>query len=119
MSNRRDLDFLLDIQEAIVRIIEYTATLSYDDFLQDRKTQDAVVRNLEVIGEATKNLSETLRHAYPQTQWRGLAGLRDKLIHHYFGISWHIVWTILTEQLPDLLKQIEKILENEKWDINE
>jgi len=116
MSERRDKDFLLDIQEAVERIIRYTAGLSHDQFLRDTKTQDAVVRNLEVIGEATKNLSDAFVQAHPQIPWRNLAGLRDKLIHHYFGISWGIVWTIISEQLPELLAQIDRIVQETKWD---
>ena len=80
MSKRRDPDYLGDIREAIQKIATYTAGLSYEQFMKDGKTQDAVVRNLEVIGEATKNLSGRLRKTYPQIPWRDLAGVRDKMI---------------------------------------
>ncbi len=101
-----------DIREAIQRIAVYTAGLDYEQFMQDNKTQDAVVRNLEIIGEATKNLSSRLRRVYAQIPWKDLAGMRDKMIHHYFGINYEIVWTIAKEELPDLLSQIQDILTN-------
>ena len=111
MSRRRDQDYLSDIREAIQRIAVYTAGLNYEQFMQDNKTQDAVVRNLEIIGEATKNLSNHLRTTHPQISWKDLAGMRDKMIHHYFGINYEIVWTITAEELPGLLSQIQDILE--------
>ncbi len=113
MSKRRDGDYLGDIQEAIQRIIAYTANLSFEKFMKDSKTQDAVIRNLEVIGEATKNLSSRLRKSYPKIPWKDLAGVRDKMIHHYFGINYEIVWAIAQEELPALLPQIEDILTKE------
>jgi uncharacterized protein with HEPN domain len=112
-KKRRDQDYLNDIQEAIKRIIAYTENLTYDPFMEDLKTQDAVIRNLEVMGEATKNLSSPLRKKYPQIPWKDLAGIRDKLIHHYFGINYEIVWKIVEEQLPLLQPQIEEILVKE------
>jgi len=110
MSKRRDQDFLNDICEAIQRIVTYTKGMTTRRFLKDLKTQDAVVRNLEVIGEATKNLSSRLRKTYPQVPWKDLAGVRDKMIHHYFGISYEIVWKIAREQLPQLLPQVRDLL---------
>jgi uncharacterized protein with HEPN domain len=78
--------------------------------MKDIKTQDAVVRNFEIIGEATKNLSLTARKSHPRVPWKELMGMRDKMIHHYFGINYEIVWTIAKEELADLLPQIEKML---------
>ena len=91
MSERSDSDFLRDIQEAVRRIRMYTDAMSYDRFLADIKTQDAVIRNLEIIGEATKSLSTELREKYPGMPWKGMAGIRDRLIHHYFGVNLDIV----------------------------
>jgi uncharacterized protein with HEPN domain len=113
MSKRRDTDYLNDIQEAIQRILTYTADLNYEQFLKDIKTQDAVVRNLEVIGEATKNLSANIRKSHPSIPWKDLAGMRDKMIHHYFGINYEIIWTISKEELVGLLPCIEGILAKE------
>ncbi len=113
MSERADVEFLADTKEAVLRINAYTQDLSYEQFLEDKKTQDAVVRNLEIIGEAAKNISEELKKKYPQIRWKELAGVRDKLIHHYFGVNFDIVWNIVKQELPDVLSQLEEILKNE------
>ena len=102
MSKRTDRDFLSDIREAIHRISTYVAGMSYETFVADTKTQDAVIRNLEIIGEATKNLSEQLRTKYPDIPWKSMAGVRDRLIHHYFGVNLDIVWQIATIELPQV-----------------
>ena len=109
-EQRRDKEYLGDIREAMQRIVAYTADLSYEQFMNELKTQDAVVRNLEVIGEAAKKLSSHLRKAYPQIPWKGMAGMRDKVIHHYFGVNYDIVWTVAKQEVPGLLPQIEHIL---------
>lgn len=110
MSKRDDLDLAKDIQEAIQRINSYVKMLDQDDFFEDIKTQDAVVRNLEIVGEAIKNISENLKERYPQIQWKELAGLRDKLIHHYFGVNYDIVWHVVKNELPDILYHLEKLI---------
>lgn len=110
MSKRSQKLFLKDILESIERIESYTKGLSYNDFLNDRKTIDAVLRNLEVIGEAVKNLSEKLKKLYPEVNWKRIAGMRDRLIHGYFGVDIEIVWETIQSRLPELKKQIEKIL---------
>ena len=110
MSNRRDRDFLADILEAIRRSEAYLAEMDYEDFVEDTKTQDALIRTIEVIGEATKNLSLELRHTYPNVPWKSIAGMRDKLIHHYFGVNIDIVWQIATSELPKLGKEIKDIV---------
>ncbi len=109
MSKRGDLELLNDIQEAIRRIELFTQDIDYEDFLEDIKTQDAVIRNLEIIGEAAKNITDELKEKYPQILWKDLAGIRDKLIHHYFGVNLEIVWTIIDEDLPLLRKEIQQI----------
>ena len=113
MSKRTDMDFLSDSKEAVLRINGYIESLSYEEFLEDIKTQDAVVRNLEIIGEAAKNISEELKGKYPQVYWKDLAGARDKLIHHYFGVNLDIVWNIVKQELPGILLQLENILKPE------
>jgi uncharacterized protein with HEPN domain len=110
MSERADRDFLGDIQEAVRRIRSYTTAMTYEAFLTDTKTQDAVIRNLEVIGEATKNLSAELRVKYPDVPWKGMAGVRDRLIHDYFGVNFDIVWRIATVELPVVASRIEEIM---------
>ena len=113
MSERADADFLRDIQEAVRRVQGYTAAMTYEAFLADSKTQDAVVRNLEVLGEATKSLSAEFRAKYAQVPWKGMAGVRDKLIHHYFGVNLDIVWRIASDELPGVASQIQEVLEKE------
>ena len=110
MSERTNRDFLSDIQEGIRRIVTYTVGMTYETFLLDTKTQDAVIRNLEIIGEATKNLSEALRTEYPDVPWGSMVGVRDRLIHHYFGVNLDIVWQIATTELANVSSQLDKIL---------
>jgi uncharacterized protein with HEPN domain len=112
MSERADRDSLSDIQEAIRRIAIYTTGLTYDGFVADIKTQDAVIRNLEIIGEAAKNLSTDLCAQYPDMPWKGMAGVRDRLIHHYFGVNLDIVWRILVAELPAVGARIEEMIED-------
>lgn len=77
-------------------------------FMRDIRTQDAVVRNLEIIGEATKNISNDFREEHQQIPWRKLAGVRDRLIHHYFGVNYDIVWVIAKEELPEIYRKLKK-----------
>ncbi len=111
MSKRTDRAFLSDIQEAIRRTGEYTAGMTYQAFLEDAKTQDAVIRNLEIIGEAARNLSKELRARHPGVPWKSMAGVRDRLIHHYFGVNLDIVWQIVTNELPEVAVRLESILQ--------
>jgi uncharacterized protein with HEPN domain len=114
MSERTDREFLSDIREAIYRIAHYVAGSSYEFFSTDTKTQDAVVRNLEIIGEATKNLSGKLRSEYPNIPWKSMAQARDRLIHHYFGVNLDVVWEIVTIELPQVAAELE-IIKEDKW----
>ena len=109
MSKRGDFELVCDIKEAVHRIGGYLGDLSYNDFLRDAKTQDAVVRNLEVIGEAAKNVSAGLKKTYAPIPWKKLAGVRDRLIHHYFGVNLDIIWNIAKKELPLLAAEFEKI----------
>ena len=104
MSKRTNEEFLSDIQGG----------MTYESFLADTKTQDAVIRNLEVIGEATKNLSEELRLEYAEVPWRSMAGVRNRLIHHYFGVNLDIIWQIATAELPGVASQLDRILADYK-----
>ena len=113
MSERTDRDLLTDIQEALQRIRAYSTGITYEGFMEDTKTQDAIIRNLEIIGEATKGLSAQLRQRYPDVPWRGMAGVRDRLIHHYFGVNLDIVWDICTSELPELELQVGRIIKSQ------
>ncbi len=117
MSKRGDLELLFDIKEAAKRIGKYVKNAKYDVFLKDIKTQDAVVRNLEIIGEASKNISESIKKENIKIPWKNLAGARDRLIHSYFGVNYDIVWAISKNELPEILPEIGdliKKLEKEK-----
>jgi len=92
--------------EAINRIESYTTNLSFDDFSESRLYQDAIVRNLEIIGEAVKRLPKELIERYPDIEWKKVAGLRDILIHAYFGIDTEIVWDVVQNKIPELKHQI-------------
>ena len=102
--------YLDDILEASTKIRDYTSGLTLEGFRSDTKTLDAVVRNLEVIGEAAKKVPDDVRSRYPDVEWKKIAGLRDILIHEYFGIDVNIIWDILKNKLPHLDEQVRKIL---------
>lgn len=102
--------YLEDMLEAIQKTRRYTNSLTFEDFSLDEKTIDAVVRNLEILGEAVKQIPDSLRLEYPQVDWSRIAGLRDILIHQYFGIDLTIVWDIIENKLPTLELQINQIL---------
>lgn len=114
MSKRNDIDLLGDIQDSIGTIFGYVEGMSYNTFMSDKKTQDAVVRNLEIIGEASKAVSEEVKNKYSEVSWSDLAKMRDKLIHHYSGVNFDIVWDVIEEHLPQELKNIEQIISSEK-----
>jgi len=101
-----------DILTAVARIRTYVQGMSYDAFRADCKTQDAVVRNLEVIGEAARALPEELKAHASSVDWRKLIGLRNLLIHEYFGISLPIIWDILTNKLDDLELACQGLLQD-------
>lgn len=113
MSKRGNVEWLSDIKEAIRRISLYIEKMSYQEFLEDIKTQDALVHNLEIIGEAAKNISGDFKKKYRQLPWQDLAKVRDKLIHHYFGVNYDIVWEIAKEEIPKIILQVEEILNKE------
>lgn len=113
MSERTNQEFLSDIREALQRISTYVAGLDYEAFVEDTKTQDAVIRNLEILGEATKNLSEAFRAVHGQVPWKSMAATRDRLIHHYFGVNLDIVWQIVSSELPKVTEQLLSIDDQE------
>lgn len=102
--------WLEDISEAIQKIHGYTKGMSSKTFAHDVKTLDAVVRNLEVIGEAVKKIPEKTRSKHSEVDWKKIAGLRDILIHEYFGIDAEIIWDIVQNKLPALEKKVRQIL---------
>jgi len=104
--------FLRDILESIDKIDRYTKDINFQDFVKNELIQDAVIRNLEIIGEAVKNLPDDFKGNYPEIEWRKIAGLRDILIHAYFGIDLEIIWDIVQNKMRGLKKIIEKTFLN-------
>ncbi len=106
--------YLEDILEAIGKIRNYTAGMSADSFAADNKTLDAVLRNLEVIGEAVKRVPDEVRSQHQQVEWKRVAGLRDILIHQSFAIDAEIIWDVVHNKLPVLERQIRDVVEETK-----
>ena len=104
--------YLDDIAQAIRKINSYVSKLNQKQFAADERTVDAVVRNLEIIGEAVKKLSDETRTKYHEIDWKKMAGLRDILIHEYYGIDIEIIWDIIANKLLPLAKQIEVMLKD-------
>lgn len=110
---KRDLrDYLQDIIDAIAEVREFVEGTSFEDFSKDKKTINAVIRSLEVIGEGAKKVPEDLRRKYPRIPWRRMTGMRDKLIHEYFGIDLEIVWLVVNDELPPIKPMIQKVLKD-------
>ena len=103
--------YLDDVLEAISKIERYTEGWSYDQFRKDEKTIDAVITNFTIIGEAAKQIPPKIRKYYPGIPWKEMAGMRDKLVHEYFGIRLDVVWETITVRLPQLKPMIEELME--------
>jgi len=111
--SRDELMYLRDIAESCERLLRYTASLAKEQLIADQKTYDAVVRNLEILGETAKHVSDELRSQMPNVEWRKIAGMRDLLAHAYFGIDNNILWDVVTNKVPNLLESVTAFL-NEK-----
>jgi len=109
MTEKRDFVFIEHIMESINAIEDFSKNLSKEELTSNRLKQSAIIREIEIIGEATKNLSENFKKKYKKIEWTNIAGTRDKMIHHYFGVDLNIVWSIIRKDIPSLKKNIEKI----------
>ncbi len=108
---KNDLVYLNHILNSIKRIEEYTENMDKRDFLSNHLVQDGTIRQIEIIGEATKNLSKDFREKYSQVPWSDIAGMRDRLIHHYFGVDLQAIWRTVKIDIPDFKDNILAILD--------
>lgn len=106
--------YIADLVAALEKIEEFTADMTYDEFLRDDRTQSAVIRKFEIIGEAAKNIPLPVRQEYPAIPRREMAGMRDKLIHAYFGVDTLLVWRTVVKRVPELRRTLCRILERER-----
>ncbi len=111
MSKRSPLLLLEDILRSCEKIQEYTQNLSFEQFEENELIIDAVIRNFEIIGEATNRLPDEFRIAHTQIDWHRMRGLRNRIVHEYFGVDLTILWNIKTQNIPELTDQIKSILE--------
>jgi uncharacterized protein with HEPN domain len=103
--------YLDDILDAIEKIEKYVNGLTFEEFSQDSKTVDAIVRNFEIIGEATKHIPAETKEKHPRIPWKMMAGTRDKLIHEYFGVNLQVLWKAVKEDIPPLKRSIKQLLQ--------
>ena len=114
MSKRKPDVYLQDIFESINYIQRFLEGVSEDEFYKNVEKQDAVLRRLEIIGEAVKHMPDKIREDHPDVPWRQIAGMRDIIIHEYFGITLEMVWVVATEDILDLKTKVEEIIESNK-----
>jgi uncharacterized protein with HEPN domain len=111
--NRVYIDYLRDMLENALRAIQFVGGMDYNGFKKDNKTVYAVIRAVEIIGEAARNIPEDVRAKYPNIPWRDVAGMRSKLVHQYFGVNMEVVWQTIQEDLPTLISVLQNILKQE------
>jgi uncharacterized protein with HEPN domain len=112
--SRRETLYLGDIQESCEKVLRFTKGMTYKDFVNDDLHFDAVLRNLEIIGEAVKNISDETRQKHPEIKWRKIAGFRDIVAHEYFGVNEETVWDIVEKEIPVLLDVAKSMLGEKK-----
>ncbi|NCV86346.1 MAG: DUF86 domain-containing protein [Oxalobacteraceae bacterium] len=109
MSKRNPALLINDILDSCNKILQYTSYMSFEEFLKDSKTIDAVIRNFEIIGEAANRLPDEFKEEYPSIDWHKIRGFRNRIVHDYMGIDFSIVWDIRNSYLPSLIESLKKI----------
>jgi len=112
-AKRESLGYLRDIDGALEKLEEFTRGMDFQEFAQDNKTSFAVIRALEIMGEAAKKIPKSIRSRYPEIPWQDMAGMRDKLIHNYFGVDLRVVWKTLKIEVPSLRTAFKEIIKEE------
>lgn len=112
MANRNEIVFIEDILECIQKIQNYIKNITETEFQNDSEKQGAIIRRIEIMGEATKKISSQTRKKYPNIPWKEMAGMRDVVIHEYFGISINLIWKVATKEIQEIKPEIEKILKD-------
>ncbi len=107
------IDYLRDMMESAEKALDFVQGVTQDEFVVDEKTTYAVIRALEVLGEAAKKIPDEVREQYPDIPWRTIAGTRDKLIHEYFGVDLVVIWRTVTEDIPALLPKLRAMLDEQ------
>ena len=110
--SRSVIEFFRHIKDELDFLEENSKELDFDSFYENEVTKRAFIRSLEIVGEAVKNVPEEMRFEYPEVDWKAIAGLRDKLIHHYFGVDYELVWDVIENQIEELNFQIGNIIKD-------
>jgi len=111
MTERTILHFLEDILKALESIEDYVEGMEYESFKEDKKTKRATERELEIVGESVKKLPDSLTGNYPDIPWRAIAGMRDRLIHHYWNTENEIIWKTIHESIPEIKRAITEMIQ--------
>ena len=111
--SRSEIEYLRHIQDEARDLVEASHEVSWNEFADDETLKRAFVRSFEVIGKATKNFSDEIRDRYPDVGWRAMAGMRDRLIHGYFGVDYEIIWEVATQKAPELIDVTDRIIKSE------
>ena len=110
MSKRTPKLLLEDLIESAEKILQYTKGISFEEFSKDNKTVDAVIRNFEIIEEASNLLPDEIKDKYSEIDWHRIRGFRNRIVHDYFGVDLQIIWKIIFDQIPGLITEISKII---------